>query len=118
MTPANAAYSAAELTHQLRDSKAKALFTCVPLLPTALEAAANAGLPKSRIYMIELPGAKSPAEYKTLDQFVEAGKSAPKLQPLNWGSGEGTRRTAFLCYSSGTSGLPVSAKYAVCNWHD
>lgn len=114
MSPANAAYSAAELTHQLRDSKAKALFTCLPLLPTALEAASNAGLPRSRIYLIDLPaeilgGAKSPAEYKTLAQFVEAGKSLPKLEQLKWGSGDGARRTAFLCYSSGTSGLPVSA---------
>ncbi|RMJ27974.1 Phenylacetyl-CoA ligase [Aspergillus sp. HF37] len=111
VSPANAAYSAAELTHQLRDSKAKALFTCLPLLPTALEAASNAGLPRSRIYLIDLPaeilgGAKSPAEYKTLAQFVEAGKSLPKPEQLKWGPGEGTRRTAFLCYSSGTSGLP------------
>lgn len=113
MTPANAAYSAAELTHQLRDSKAKALFTCLPLLSTALEAAASAGFPKNRIYLLELPpqilgNAKAPAGYKTLSQFIEAGKSLPKLEQLKWGPGEGARRTAFLCYSSGTSGLPVS----------
>lgn len=114
-SPANAAYSAAELTHQLLDSKAQALFTCVPLLPTALEAASRAGLPKNRIYLIDLPaqvlgGAKSPAEYKTLEQFVKAGKSLPELVQLKWGPGDGARRTAFLCYSSGTSGLPVSAE--------
>lgn len=115
LSPANAAYSAAELTHQLRDSKAKALFTCLPLLSTAFEAAANAGLPKSRIYLIEVPpqilgGAKAPAEFKTLSQFIETGKSAPKVEQLKWGPGEGARRTAFLCYSSGTSGLPVRLK--------
>ncbi|KAI9037157.1 acyl--CoA ligase [Aspergillus affinis] len=111
VSPANAAYSAAELKHQLLDSGAKALFTCLPLLSTALEAASLAGFPKNRIYLIDLPsqltgGAKAPAEYKTLEQFLEAGKSLPKLEKLNWSAGEGARRTAFLCYSSGTSGLP------------
>jgi acyl-CoA synthetase (AMP-forming)/AMP-acid ligase II len=111
-TPANAAYSAAELAHQLKDSGAKALFTCLPLLNTSLEAAAKAGIPKNRIYLIDLPSqvtgnAKSPAEFKTLDQFVQQGKSLPQLEQLKWSPGQGARTTAFLCYSSGTSGLPV-----------
>ncbi|KAL4884284.1 hypothetical protein BJY04DRAFT_206085 [Aspergillus karnatakaensis] len=108
VSPANAAYSAEELKHQLLDSKAKALFTCVPLLPTALEAAAAAGLSKERIYLIDvLPGAgKVPAQYTTLSQLVEVGRSLPGLEKVRWRAGEAARRTAFLCYSSGTSGLP------------
>ncbi|KAL4932940.1 acyl--CoA ligase [Aspergillus undulatus] len=108
VSPASAAYSAPELKHQLLDSKAKALFTCVPLLPTALEAASAAGLPKERIYLIDvLPGGgKIPAQYKTVSQLVEAGKSLPKLEKTKWRAGEAARRAAFLCYSSGTSGLP------------
>ncbi|KAL3476937.1 hypothetical protein BJX99DRAFT_227197 [Aspergillus californicus] len=108
VSPANAAYSADELRHQLLDSKASALFTCVPLLATALEAASKAGLPTERIYLIDvLPGSgKLPAQYKTLSQLVEAGKALPKLEKITWRAGEATRRTAFLCYSSGTSGLP------------
>jgi acyl-coenzyme A synthetase/AMP-(fatty) acid ligase len=101
------------LTHQLLDSKAKALVTCLPLLSISLEAAAKAGLPKSKIYLLDVPdqilgGAKTLAEYKTVDQLAEAGKSLPPVEELRWSAGEGTRRTAFLCYSSGTSGLPVS----------
>jgi acyl-CoA synthetase (AMP-forming)/AMP-acid ligase II len=112
VSPANAAYSAAELKHQLVDSKAKALFTCAPLLATALEAASMAGFPKDRIYLLEVPveltgGASIPAQYKTVSQLIEAGKTLPKLESLNWAAGESARRTAFLCYSSGTSGLPV-----------
>ncbi|KAJ5649423.1 Acyl-CoA ligase inpC [Penicillium longicatenatum] len=111
VSPANAAYSASELKHQLLDSKAKALFTCAPLLSVAVEAATLAGFPQSKIYLIDVPleimgGAKPPTEYKTVSQIAEAGKSLPALEPLNWGPGEGARRTAFLCYSSGTSGLP------------
>ncbi|KAJ5343266.1 hypothetical protein MYU51_021385 [Penicillium brevicompactum] len=111
LSPANASYSADELTHQLRDSKAKALVTCLPLLSISLEAAAKAGLPKSRIYLLDVPeqilgGAKAPAEFKTVDQLHDAGKSLPALEELRWSAGEGARRTAFLCYSSGTSGLP------------
>ncbi|KAI2793723.1 Acyl-CoA ligase inpC [Penicillium oxalicum] len=111
VSPANAAYSAAELKHQILDSDAKALFTCVPLLSVALEGASLAGLPRNRVYLMDVPdailgGAKVPTEFKTVNQLAEAGKSLPSLEPLKWGPGEGARRTAFLCYSSGTSGLP------------
>lgn len=112
VSPANAAYSAAELKHQILDSKATALFTCAPLLSVALDAAAQAGLPKSKIYLIDVPQellgrAKAPTEYTYVSQLAEAGKTLPPLEPLKFGPGEGGRRTAFLCYSSGTSGLPV-----------
>lgn len=114
LTPANASYSAAELTHQLLDSNAKALVTCVPLLSISLEAAAKAGLPRSRIYLLDVPeqllgSAKLPTEYKSVSGLIEAGKSLPPVDELRWSAGEGARRTAFLCYSSGTSGLPVSS---------
>lgn len=117
VSPANAAYSADELKHQLVDSKAKALFTCAPLLPVALEAAAKANFPQNRIYLINVPqtpaGGSPPTGYKTLEQLAEEGKKSPALEPLSWGPGEGARRTAFLCYSSGTSGLPVRPPFVI-----
>ncbi|KKY28490.1 putative phenylacetyl- ligase [Diplodia seriata] len=110
-TPANAAYSAPEIEYQLKDSGAKCLFTCLPLLPTALEACSKAGIPKNRIYILDVPkeltgGKSAPSEYKTVDQLIQDGLDAPALEKLHWAEGEGARRTAFLCYSSGTSGLP------------
>lgn len=78
----------------------------------ALEAASKANLPKSKIYLIDVPQvmlgkSQPPKEYKTISDILESGKSAPAVDAPNWGPGEGARRTAFLCYSSGTSGLPV-----------
>lgn len=111
-SPANAAYSADELRHQLTNSGATCLFTVVPLLPVALEAAGKAGIPKDRIYICELPdkatgGAKTATGFKTLGQLIKDGSSLPELEPIKWSKGQGARQTAFLCYSSGTSGLPV-----------
>jgi acyl-CoA synthetase (AMP-forming)/AMP-acid ligase II len=113
-TPANAAYSAAELEYQLKNSGAKVLFTCLPLLDTAREAARKVGIQDDRIYILEMPekftGAKTPSGMKTADDLIAEGAKLPRLEPLNWQKGDGAKRTAFLCYSSGTSGLPVSYK--------
>ncbi|KAF2175773.1 acetyl-CoA synthetase-like protein [Zopfia rhizophila CBS 207.26] len=110
-SPANAAYSAAELEYQLKDCGAKVLFTCLPLLKTAQEAAQKAGIPKNRIYILEVPkeftgGKGSPSGMKTVDDFIREGSRLERPEPLNWEQGHGAKRTAFLCYSSGTSGLP------------
>jgi ribosome assembly protein SQT1 len=98
--------------HQLKSSGSKALFTCVPLLSLALEAAAESGIPRNRVYLLALPkeatgGVSAPSDIKTVDQLIEDGAKFPALEKLKWEKGQGARQTAFLCYSSGTSGLPV-----------
>lgn len=108
VTPASAAYSAPELEHQLRSSGANALFTCVPLLETALTAAKAVGIPEDRVFLLPVPGFESKSPFKSIDDLIAEGKDAPELQPLNWIKGQGLRQVAYLCYSSGTSGLPVS----------
>lgn len=94
----------------MKSSGAQCIFTCLPLLDTTLKAAQQVGIPKNRIYLLELPkeltGNASNQGFKTVSEFVEEGKKLPPLEPLKWSKGEGARRTAFLCYSSGTSGLP------------
>jgi acyl-CoA synthetase (AMP-forming)/AMP-acid ligase II len=107
VTPANAQYSALELEHQLRSSSAKAIFTCMPLLENALKAAKTAGIPEDRIFLLEVPGFEASSKFTTVDQLIEEGKKLPAPEPLKWVTGQGGRQTAFLCYSSGTSGLPV-----------
>jgi acyl-CoA synthetase (AMP-forming)/AMP-acid ligase II len=110
-SPANAQYSVDEVVYQLKDSEAKCIFTCIPLLQATIEAAVKVGIPKNRIYILEMPavllgGAKAEG-FTTLSDLVARGKKLPELEPLKWSKGEGARRAAFLCYSSGTSGLPV-----------
>lgn len=110
-TPANAAYTVQELEHQLRDSGAKCLFTCSPMLDLALQAASTVGIPEKRVFLIDVPDSIASGQkregYKTLEQLISEGERLPRLEELKWSKGEGARRTAFLCYSSGTSGLPV-----------
>jgi acyl-CoA synthetase (AMP-forming)/AMP-acid ligase II len=109
-TPANAMYSASELEYQLNASGAKVLFTCVPLLETALKAAKAVGITNDKVFLMEgaweKPKQKLP--FQTLDDLIEEGKSLPEIEPLRWSRGQGARQVAYLCFSSGTSGLPVS----------
>ena len=112
MTPANAAYSSAELEHQLKSSGATALFTCIPLVWTAIEAASRCGISTKHIYLLSVPkeisgDTKLVPDFKTVDQLIQEGQNLPKLADLKWEKGQGAKQTAFLCYSSGTSGLPV-----------
>lgn len=129
-TPANAAYTAAEVEFQMKSSGAKALFTvrvtdqqnqsqqelnlidqCIPLLETALQASKAAGIPNNRIYILEMPrentGDKT-VPFKTVGQLIGEGEKLPAIESLKWEKGQGAKQTAYLCYSSGTSGLPVS----------
>ncbi|OAP56906.1 hypothetical protein AYL99_09018 [Fonsecaea erecta] len=105
--PANAAFNADELSYQLTNSGSRVLFTVMPLLQTALDAAAKSNIPRKHIYVCEMPNDPPiPKEFKTLSQLIKEGQSLPPLEPIRWEKGQGARQTAFLCYSSGTSGLP------------
>lgn len=111
VTPANAAYSAPELQQQLTSANVKVLFTCLPLLEVALPAAKAAGIPQDQIFLLPVPNAdgslpKNNTPFLTVEDLVRQGATSPLLPPLQWSQGQGARQPAFLCYSSGTSGLP------------
>lgn len=118
-TPANAAYSALELQHQLTTSAASAVFTCEALLETTLKATRAINIPDDKVFLLDVPGApdvakKAAVNQPTLNQLVEEGAKLPALEPVKWAKGQGARQPAFLCYSSGTSGLPVSSQGSPC----
>ncbi|KHN95018.1 phenylacetyl-CoA ligase [Metarhizium album ARSEF 1941] len=112
LTCVNASYNAGELRFQLKDSGAKAVFTCLPLLKTTMEAVEGIGIPRLRIFLHELAssitsGLCNPG-LQTTDDLIRAGAKLPSFKPADsdWRKGDGAKRIAFLCYSSGTSGLP------------
>ena len=116
-TPANTNYSVDELTHQLVHTGSQAIFTCAPLLETALKAARKADIPLHRIFVCELPkqvsgSAHTPSGFKTLDQLIQDGTRLPEVEPQKWSKGQGKRQVAFIVFSSGTTGLPVRTAYA------
>jgi len=49
-----------------------------------------------------------PLPFRNVGQLIAEGEKLPKVEPLKWSKSQGAKQTAFLCYSSGTSGLPVS----------
>ncbi|KAF5611183.1 phenylacetyl ligase [Fusarium subglutinans] len=66
------AYSVSELTHQLRSTSAKVLFTCVPLLPVALEAAAAAKISQDHVFILDMPGQTNNSSNVALQVAYEA----------------------------------------------
>ncbi|RYP82186.1 hypothetical protein DL769_001736 [Monosporascus sp. CRB-8-3] len=127
VTPANAMYSAAELEHQLKSSGAKALITCLPLLKNALKASRAAGIPNDKVFILEVAGFSKDVPFTTVNNLIAEGISLPELEPLVWSKGQGARQVAYLCYSSGTSGLPKAVMIAHRNiianlmqirWHE
>ncbi|PHH75921.1 hypothetical protein CDD80_1956 [Ophiocordyceps camponoti-rufipedis] len=106
VTLISASATASEVESQLRASSAVALFTCGPLLTTALRAARAVSIPQDAVFLLPVPGFDSGTRLSTDDLVAEAETLPPVASP-SWSEGQGARQTAYLCFSSGTSGLPV-----------
>ena len=81
----------------MRDSGAKALFTQKHLLPNALKACSEAGIPKEKIVLI---GEERHEGFKHVTQMLD---ERPRGERTRLDPG---RDLSFLVYSSGTTGLP------------
>ncbi|KAI8904681.1 hypothetical protein EDD86DRAFT_194567 [Gorgonomyces haynaldii] len=95
ITTANPQYTADELAYQLQDSKAKVLLTVKDVLDNAWTAAQKCGIPRDRVFVI--------------GEQVEGFPSAERLfsgsaYRAEFSEKEIKERSAYLCYSSGTTG--------------
>jgi hypothetical protein len=92
-------------------SGATAIFTCLSLLQNATKAADAVGIPRKNIYILPMPGdeeVQQATAHETVDELVNKGKTLPEVVCPTWVTGQGSRQPAYLCFSSGTSGMPVS----------
>ena len=105
VSPANPSYCAAELAYQLKDSGSMALITSSNLLSIAIKAIQDTpAIPPDRVYVLD---EKHHTSHKTVEELIQKGrKLQTTLSPLKLERGEGKTRFAFICYSSGTTGMP------------
>ncbi|PVF97766.1 acetyl-CoA synthetase-like protein [Serendipita vermifera] len=113
VTPANPAYTADELVYQIQTANASLLICYVASLPVAEAAAAKAGLKRDRIVVLEgqhganAQTGKSKYPYPSVRELVVEGLSnPPAFVEKRLQEGEGTKKIAYLCFSSGTTGKP------------
>lgn len=98
-SPANPNYSVMELAFQLKGSGAKALVTQAFCLDKALEAANIVGIPRNRILLIG--DETHPEVLHFVDFLADARYTDPTDRVISSPSD-----TAYILYSSGTTGLP------------
>ncbi|KLT43481.1 putative AMP binding protein [Cutaneotrichosporon oleaginosum] len=103
VSPANYAYAPAEVAHQLNDSGSSAVFVDPELLPNFEKAREHLSrpLPPSRVILLCRPEHKpANSPYKCLAEIL-----ADPVEPEHF-DGVASNETAWMSYSSGTTGLP------------
>jgi len=94
---ANSTYQVDELEHQINDSGAKVIVVGKSIIEVAKKAAVKCGIADRNIYVMDEEGYE---HYKSIWSLV----SHEELEPLHLSPQEARQRTAFMCYSSGTTG--------------
>jgi 4-coumarate--CoA ligase len=109
VAPSNAISTAEELTHQLRLSGARTIIVHPTAADRALAAARACGIPQKSVILLSRDHADSNlTSTETLIHLGEllTGKGQTIILPSSRLSPPAQLRVAFLCFSSGTTGLP------------
>ncbi|KIM77172.1 hypothetical protein PILCRDRAFT_825520 [Piloderma croceum F 1598] len=97
VTLANPTYQVDELEHQIKDSDAKVIVVGKSVIEVAKGAAIRCGIADHNIYITEEEDHEHFKSIWSLASFEE-------LEPRRLSAQEAKQRTAFMCYSSGTTG--------------
>ncbi|KAI9341957.1 hypothetical protein BDR26DRAFT_933778 [Obelidium mucronatum] len=104
ISPANPTYNENELAFQLKDSGARFLFVHPLFLNTALAAARKVGISEDKIILLDDSTASYPGPTRRSVNQISTSNKKP-LPQIKFTRQEITEKPAYLCYSSGTTGL-------------
>lgn len=109
--PISAHATQRELKHCLKTSKANHVFVHVNLLPVALSACHDLGIPKDHVYILE---GNAPHGFSSFNGMIaSARKQNERSVQIKQAKKD---MLAYLLFSSGTSGLPKGKQVITLNW--
>jgi len=101
--PISAHVTQHELRHCLKTSHANHVFVHANLLPVALAACHDLGIPKDHVYILE---GNAPHGFRSFDGMISRARERKQSEACVQIKQAKKDTLAYLLFSSGTSGLP------------